>query len=238
MINLRTFLRKTFPLAAVVFKRTRSVLSRVRLGDGDVRVFDEIMHENRWQDAESASGTGSRLEQTEKIRNGIPPMLSRLKAQSLLDAPCGDFNWMRLVDLHGIRYIGLDVVVPLIEACQRTYGGPTRRFQVGNILTDPLPRADVILSRDCLVHLSYKHAFAALRNFRLSGATYLLTTTYISRKQNWNIVTGKWRPLNLQARPFKFPPPTELLVEGSTECDGECADKSLGLWPLASLALP
>lgn len=238
MVNPKKFLRRTFPLAAGVFKRTRSVLSRVRHGDGNVGVFDEIMHENRWQDAESVSGSGSRLEQTEKIRNGIPPMLSRLGAQSLLDAPCGDFNWMRLVDLHGVRYTGLDLVVPLIEYCQRTYGGPTRSFQVGNILADPLPRADVILNRDCLVHLSYKHVFSALQNFRLSGATYLLTTTYISRKRNWNIVTGDWRPLNLQARPFNFPPPTDLLLEGSTECDGEFADKSLGLWPLASLAPP
>jgi hypothetical protein len=42
-------------------------------------------------------------------------VLHDLGAQSLLDAGCGDFNWMRTVDLPGIKYIGVDVVSDLIE---------------------------------------------------------------------------------------------------------------------------
>jgi hypothetical protein len=202
-----------------------------------VQVFDRIMAENYWQDPESASGAGSNLRQTETLRRELPLLLSRLGAQSLLDAPCGDFNWMRLVDLGGVSYTGVDVVAPLIESCQKTYGGPTRLFLRRNIIADPLPVADAIMSRDCLSHLSNDHVFAALRNFRASGATYLLATTYPSRTRNWDIVTGSWRPVNLQLKPFNFPDPIEVIVEGSTEFDGDFADKTLGAWRLDSLAI-
>ena len=209
----------------------------MRYGNGDVRAFEQIVGENRWGDPESLSGGGSNLRQTETLRAELPPLLSRAGVQSLLDAPCGDFNWMRLVDLGQVTYTGVDVVAPLIERCQRTYGGPGRQFMVRDILADPLPRADVILSRDCLVHLSYEHINAALRNFRRSGATFLLTTTYTSRKRNWDIVTGSWRPLNLQEKPFNFPDPLDQIVENSTEFQGDFADKILALWRLDSVRI-
>ena len=41
---------------------------------------------------------------------------------SLLDAPCGDFNWMRHVPLGGVSYTGADVVPELIARNRRDYG--------------------------------------------------------------------------------------------------------------------
>lgn len=238
MARLRTRLARAFPSASALYKTARSRIHRMRAGDGDVQAFEQIVLENRWRDPESVSGGGSNLRQTETLRTELPLLLSRLGAQALLDAPCGDFNWMRHVDLGSMSYIGADVVAPLIERCQRTYGSSMRQFVVRDILVDPLPRADVIMSRDCLVHLSYEHIIAALRNFRKSGATFLLTTTYTSRKRNWDIVTGSWRPLNLRLKPFNFPPPVDVIVENSTEFDGDFADKSLALWRLDSLRIP
>ena len=238
MARLRTRLARAFPSASALYKSARSHIHRMRYGNGDVRAFEEIVLENRWRDPESVSGGGSNLQQTETLRAELPILLSRADAQSLLDAPCGDFNWMRYVDLGPMSYTGVDIVAPLIERCQQTYGGPTRHFLVRDILVDPLPRADVVMSRDCLVHLSYEHINAALVNFRKSGATFLLTTTYTSRKGNWDIVTGSWRPLNLQEKPFNFPLPLDVIVERSTEFEGDFADKSLALWRLDALQIP
>ena len=78
------------------------------------------------------------------LRAELPRLLSRVGARALLDAPCGDFNWMRHVDLGSVSYTGVDVVAPLIERCQRTYGGATRQFVVRDILADPLPRAESV----------------------------------------------------------------------------------------------
>jgi len=233
--RLRTLLTRTFPGASTAYKAFRSRIDRARRGNGDVQVFDRIMAGNYWYDPESASGTGSNIRPTETLRRELPMLLARLNIRSLLDAPCGDFNWMRLVDLGDVTYTGVDVVAPLIERCQRNYGGPTRRFLTRNVIADPLPQADAILSRDCLSHLSYEHIFSALRNFRASAATYLLATTYPSRRRNWDIVTGDWRPVNLELKPFAFPPPIAVIAEGSTEFDGDFADKTLAAWRLDSL---
>lgn len=224
-------------MAAAAYKAVRSRVDRLRYGNGSVEIFDRIIAENYWQDPESVSGGGSNLRQTEKLRAELPALLSRLRVRSLLDAPCGDFHWMRHVDLQTVAYTGVDVVAPLIERCQERFGGPARQFLCRNVLSDPLPPADAILSRDCLSHLSNDHVFAALKNFRSSGSTYLLATSYSARSRNWDIVTGSWRPINLEIKPFNFPPPSESIIEGSTEYDGDFADKTLGVWRLDALPL-
>jgi hypothetical protein len=238
MRELKTQLRRSLPGAADAYKELRSRIQRLRHGNGDVNVFTRIAAENYWQDAESLSGGGSNLRQTERLRVELPRLLDRLGVKSLLDAPCGDFNWMQRVDLQGISYTGADVVGPLIARCQEQFAGASRQFVCRNVIEDPLPRADAIMCRDCLVHLCNDHVFAALRNFKASGATFLLATTYTSRRRNWDIVTGSWRPLNLQIKPFNFPPPVGVVVEGSTEYDGDFADKTLAAWRLDTLPLP
>ena len=233
----RRALARAFPNAAAAYKAMRSRLARARSGDGAVDVFDRIAAENRWHDPDSRSGTGSNLRQTETLRRELPPLLRRLDVRTLLDAPCGDFHWMQHVDLAGIDYTGVDVVPALVERCQAQHAGDGRRFICADILAGRLPRADAILSRDCLSHLSNEHVFRALRNFRESGARYLLATTYPSRRRNWDIVTGSWRPINLCAAPFALPPPLDGIVEGSTEYDGDFADKTLAAWRLDVLPL-
>jgi hypothetical protein len=106
-----------------------------------------------------------------------------------------------------------------------------------DLTSSPLPPADLLLCRDCLVHLSLTDARRALANIRRSDITYLLTTTFPAEPTNVDVVTGDWRPLNLQRPPFGFPEPLELLVEGCTEQQGLFADKSLGLWRVADLPL-
>lgn len=197
-------------------------------------VFRRIFASNAWRGAESRSGEGSDLAQTGVIRREIPGLLRRLGAASLLDAPCGDFNWMRHVDLAGVDYVGGDIVPDIVAANRARFGGPGRRFEVLDITADSLPRADVMLCRDCLVHLSFADIRRALRNIRASGTTWLLATTFPGRA-NAEIETGQWRPLDLCAAPLGFPPPAELLNEGCTEWDGHWADKSLGLWRVSEV---
>ena len=54
---------------------------------------------NGWQSPESKSGGSSTLSATAAIRAALPRLLSDLGVAVLIDAPCGDFNWMRHVDL-------------------------------------------------------------------------------------------------------------------------------------------
>jgi hypothetical protein len=43
-----------------------------------------------------------------------------------------------------------------------------------DLVRDPLPRADAVLCRDCLIHLSLEEGRRAPENIRRSGAAYLL----------------------------------------------------------------
>ncbi len=197
-------------------------------------IFGRIFESNFWRGGESRSGRGSAREQTQQIERELPELLRRVHAQTLLDIPCGDFHWMRHVDLSGIDYLGADVV-PAMIAANKAHERAGRRFQVLDLLNDPVPRVDVVLVRDCLVHFSYADIGRALRRLLASGSRYLLTTTFPARKTNKDIHTGQWRALNLQRPPLDFPPPLELFNEGCTEDKGKHADKSLGLWELAAL---
>jgi glycosyltransferase involved in cell wall biosynthesis/SAM-dependent methyltransferase len=199
--------------------------------------FTRIYEGNIFGSRESHSGEGSTLEQTAAIRREIPALLRELGAKSLLDAPCGDFNWLREAELGVERYIGVDIVRDLVAADQRRYGRAGREFQCRDLIRDPLPAADVILCRDCLVHLNFRDARQMLRNFRRSGSRYLLTTTFTGRGENVDL-TGSmlWRTLNLQRAPFNFPAPLHLINENCTEAGGAYADKCLGLWRLEGLS--
>jgi len=153
-----------------------------------------------------------------------------------MDAPCGDFHWMRYCDLRDIEYVGIDIVPDLIAQDMFHFGGHHREFRVGDIVRDQLPRVDLVLCRDCLVHLTSDEIFAAVRNLARSGSTYLLTTTFVDVESNEDLgEAGGWRPLNLCRPPFCFPEPAVIINEGCTEQNGKYSDKSLALWTLSDL---
>jgi hypothetical protein len=162
-------------------------------------------------------------------------LLNELKAKIFLDIPCGDFYWMKSLDLGVRTYIGGDIVKDLIQINEREYSNENKSFFQIDLLNDPLPNADVLLCRDCLVHLSYRDIFKALNNIINSQITYLLTTTFTSTRENKDIRTGQWRPLNLVLPPFNFPEPQKVINEGCTENNEMYNDKALALWSINKL---
>lgn len=199
--------------------------------------FSAIYDNNIFGGRESRSGAGSDLSQTAIIRQEIPRILYQIGAKSLLDAPCGDWFWMQHVDLGVDLYVGADIVPALIAQNQMRYSAPGREFRCLNLTEDDLPQVDVIFSRDCLVHLTLQDARRMVANFKRSGSTYLLTTTFTDYTKNVELsgANSFWRPLNMQVSPFDFPRPLILLNEGCTEGKGRYASKSLGLWRLDDL---
>jgi SAM-dependent methyltransferase len=194
------------------------------------RHFTKIYRKNLFKGRESISGPGSNLVQTEEIRRRLPDLFQRYGITSVVDAACGDFFWMRHVCLENVTYIGVDIVAPLIAINTERFGRGTAEFRLLDVTSQPVPRADLIICRDLLVHLDYATAKRAVENFRASGSTYLLATTFYAHGNNE--LGGIWRPLNLQEEPFNFPAPIELMNENCTEDKGQYSDKSLGLWRL------
>ena len=210
-------------------------LRRLIKGSELQRRFTKIYEQNGFGGRESVSGPGSDLSQTAAVREALPGVLRQIGARSMLDAPCGDLFWMKQLQLDLDRYIGADIVATLIAENKRRFAGTKREFKVLDITRDPLPTVDVILCRDCLVHLPFAAITAALQNFKRSGSRYLLTTTFIERPDNSDIPAGFWRPLNLARAPFHFPPPELAIDERCTEDGGQYPDKRLSLWKIEQL---
>ncbi len=199
--------------------------------------FGRYFRENKWGSTETVSGRGSTLLQTQSLRWMLPILFAELGVTSLLDLPCGDFHWMRYMPLEDkTKYLGADVVREIVERNQHLVGSERVCFICLDILSDRIPSVDLILCRDCLVHLPNAEIRNALENLCRSGSQWLLTTTFPGRRTTPDIAVGKWRPLNLQAPPFSLPPPVTLIVEQCTEGTGRYADKSLGLWHLRDVA--
>jgi hypothetical protein len=241
-MNIKKVLKKYVPFSTLTAWRSmKARWSQKQLARKDIRdVFMNINKNNAWGSVASVSGPGSEDHETEEIRALLPDLIRRWRIKLLLDAPCGDFAWMRLVDLGECRYIGADIVEPLIVANRATHAGQNREFIYANLTRDSLPRADLILCRDCLIHLSFKDAKAVLANFRASGSTYLLATTNPTVEENTPIITGGFRNLNLCLQPFNLPAPIELHRDRyHSPKDKPMIDphKSLGLWKLADMKL-
>lgn len=202
-------------------------------------VFTRAYELNIWNHPESRSGEGSTLANTVVIRQQLPHVLQKYQVTSLLDLPCGDFNWMRHVDLGSVRYTGADIVSPLIAANREQYGTADRVFLEVDLTSDPLPAVDLMLCRDCLIHLSFRDINKFLRNLHDSGILYLLTNTYPERETNTDILTGQFRPVNLEKAPFSFPQPLWTAYEGcspdSSEEERRFSDKTLALWAVGDL---
>ncbi len=198
-------------------------------------VFSAIYQGNAWGSPESPSGPGSTPARAADFAPELVVLLQNLKVSVVLDAPCGVFTWASSIADAVDLYIGVDVVREIVERNQRVAAGPSRTFLHRDLTADALPGADLVLCRDCLVHFSIADIWRALRNFQQSGSRLLLTTTFIEHDGNVDIVTGGWRPLNLEREPFCLPAPMAAVDERCRHSGDIYADKRLALWDLSSL---
>ena len=168
--------------------------------------FNQIYENNLWLSKETRSGEGSELNYTSPFRNWLIKKLSQLKIKVFVDAPCGDFNWMRkVIAKSNIYYSGFDIVASIIEK-NKIYTNNKVNFNVANICQERLPDCDLLMVRDCLFHFSYDDINKFLKNISKIKYKYLLTTTHIVDKKflNRDIITGDVRMIDLFSPPFNF----------------------------------
>jgi len=154
-------------------------------------------------------------------------LLAKLQPSLIYDAPCGDFNWMRLVRFpETTSYLGADIVRPLIEDLQARYADARRRFVVADVVEQAPPEADVWICRESLFHLSFREALLVIERWRTSSIPWFVATTTPALEVNRDVVTGGWRRLNLEIAPFMLGPPSERLADGAPADPS----KGLGVW--------
>jgi hypothetical protein len=191
--------------------------ARMSANDETRAVFTKIYQTVGWSGGypETVSGAGSTRESTAGFREGLSACLANGllgPSPTILDAPCGDFNWFREVTGYH-RYVGMDIVEEMVAENTRKHASDTVRFVAGDITGDPLPPADVMLCRDCLIHLPDAMVWEMLGNFARSGIPRLLLTSHANPDNVDMGAPGGYRPINFLLPPYAFPTPVLQIAD-------------------------
>jgi len=236
MSSFRKIIKSILPLELIEIYRLKKKKSKFR-GKDIKETFNSIAEDNFWSSEESVSGPGSELQHTETLISELNKLFKKYQITTVLDLPCGDFNWMQNVDLSNTQYLGADIVERIISHNKEKYENDTIKFEIMDIITSKLGKHDLVLVRDCLVHFSYLNIVKTIKNLKNSGSKYLLTTSFPGIDKNKDIVSGQWRPLNFAIYPFYFSEPIELINE-NYQGKEKYKSKSMALWKISDLKIP
>jgi hypothetical protein len=166
---------------------------------------------------ESVSGVGSTVKLTEHFRSFLDKAIKNHQIKSISDCPCGDFNWMRYVNLEGIDYTGYDIVSDLLEENINKF--PNFKFKHFNAIEDVLPEKDLIVARDFLFHLSKESGEKVIHNFRASKSKFIITTSFDDLVENVDLKPEEkergwgWRKINIEKAPYNLGEPIDAIEE-------------------------
>ncbi len=229
LARAKTVAKLRFPTLYEALKAQRPATRRRKRnlnGRSSADIFSEIYATNAWHSADSRSGCGSTLAATAEIRAALPRLLADLDVRVLFDAPCGDFNWMRHVDLPVERYIGGEIVPTLVRQLNARYANGRRHFVLIDLTMDKLPAADALFCRDLFLHLSFADIERVKANFLRSGCKYLIGSTYPNVRIQFDILTGEARPANMLQTPINWPRPIRVVNDRADEL----MDRQMGVW--------
>lgn len=226
--KVKNSIYKTYNL----FQRIKKICTLFFLSDE--YIFTNFYKKNKWGSLESKSGQGSSKKNTSSIRKILPKLIKNYSIRSFFDVPCGDFNWMKLVNFENCKYVGGDIVSLIIKKNNEKFSDKRKKFLIFDIVKNIPPTVDLIFCRDAFIHLSNSTILKVLNNFQKSGSRFLLTTHFPNEKKNIFIVNGMFRRINLEIHPFNFPPPIKIFLEDKIERSVE--RKYLALWDLKKLA--
>src|SRR5688572_8499550 len=175
-------------------------VSRQRLAG----TFNRIYAEGTWgRDASGrgVSGTGSTLAITQEYRAYIEDFIRTHGVTSVVDAGSGDWGFSSAIDWGGASYLGVDIASDVVAAVRSRHETDKVRFQVGDI-TDELPPADLLISKDVLQHLSNDLVHKFVRNNLRPGRYKWVILTNDRGSGNPDVASGGHRGIDLAAPPF------------------------------------
>ena len=183
------------------------------ISDNDEK-YDIIFKENLWDTLETHPGYGSQKNTTNVIRKYLPKIIKKYNIKTLLDCPCGDFNYMRfIIDKLPIKYFGVDICKNLIDINKKNY---LHNFSYMNCIEDKITSYDLIIMKDLLNHLSFNEIIKVFKNIKNSGSKYLLLNTDNIKKNklNFKAYAPLWLKINWELYPYSFKIIEKYLSDG------------------------
>jgi len=164
------------------------------------KIFTKIYNDGKWY---AGSGSGSLPSNTIKYRKFLKEYIAKNNIKKIIDVGCGDWNFSKLMDWSGAKYMGIDVVEFLIKANKKKYENENIRFVCADAREIQLPEADLLILKDVLQHWSNKEIKKFLQKVR-SCENVLALNTCKGENLNEDILNGDMRPLDLGIEPFDY----------------------------------
>lgn len=178
----------------------------------------------------SRSGVGSELYATQQFRRQLTALVDQYHITHIADIPCGDCHFMGewLADegkKRGIHYLGGDVVEALVTENNHTHADNEQvEFRRIDLVKDPIPKADLLIVKDLMIHLPFQSIKTILDKIRASDVKYVLLTTHNTReldlpdrhaeRVNKDIPAGEFRLVDFDQAPFmQKGEPLEIIEE-------------------------
>jgi len=181
--------------------------------------FNRIYAEGTWgRDVagKGTSGTGSTLEITREYRAYLEDFIKTHHIKSVVDAGCGDWTFSSAIDWNGASYLGVDIASDVIATVRAKHEKATIKFQVGDI-TDDLPAADLLISKDVLQHLSNELVHNFIENNLRKRKYKWVILTNDRGNTNSDVESGGYRAIDLSAPPFDVKGLVDLPIKFGNE---------------------
>ncbi|TYA74613.1 class I SAM-dependent methyltransferase [Seonamhaeicola marinus] len=181
----------------------------------------QIYDKHLWggNDFDFYSGEGSH--KPEIIKPYLKHVISFLNAYetplTVCDLGCGDFNIGKHIVKHTKTYTAIDIVAPLISRNTTIFKADNLEFLCLDIAKDVLPKADCVIIRQVLQHLSNNDILNISK--KLIGYKYIVLTEHIPTGDftpNKDILSGQGIRLKQNSGVDLLAPPFNLKIKKTT----------------------
>lgn len=166
-------------------------------------IFENIYKQGLWNDNREdipLSGPGSSLENTKSFVNFLDNFIKEKNITTCCDLGCGDLTWLKFTKAFTIDYTGIDIVESLIQQHKTLY--PDKKFYNKNIVTDDIPKSDLILIRDVIFHMDLSEINLLFENIK-DKFKYLIVTS-CNNTVNQNDLSNRYNycEVNVEIEPL------------------------------------
>jgi hypothetical protein len=141
--------------------------------------FDEVYRKGMWKQGDAYSGLGSEGWMAESYVELVREYASKHNLRTAVDAGCGDFSVGSRLAPSFDQYMAFDASPVIININKQRYASLAQgnvSFAVADMTTTNFPRADLILIRQVLQHLTNNQIERILQNLEASDWRRALIT--------------------------------------------------------------
>lgn len=177
-------------------------------------IFNTIYRENIWG---NGSGPGSDPEILKDYISFLDNFIKENNITSISDIGCGDWQYMKFINLDGINYTGYDVSSDIIDANSKNFSSENIHFIHYDGDFSKIKSTELAICKEVLQHLSNENIFNFIENMKKFKYIIIGNTFKNSNTINKDISSGACRTLDLRLAPFNIEAEHILTIDRSSQ---------------------